>query len=170
MLRRGVSLLSRRTIPPASLGIILRNTPAVRVHDPEAVLRDGESLLGRGAIPRDRLHIVLRDTSALLIHGPEVELCRSVPLEGREPKPPHGLGIVLGDALAVRIHDPEAILRLRVALPSQRTHFIERQVGDQLLRLDAFTGTERTGADQDEGSGDDACVVNRHASPSRSHD
>ena len=36
--------------------------------------------------------------------------------------------------------------------------------------MEACNRSERTDADQDGGDGDDACVVNPHANPSKSHD
>jgi len=41
---------------------------------------------------------------------------------------------------------------------------------ERLFCMEADTGTERTDADEDGDEGDDAGVVNRHASSSRSHD
>ena len=62
------------------------------------------------------------------------------------------------------------ILRPHVALLSQLTQLFERQLVERPLSMNACTGTDRTDADQDGGKGDDACVVNRHASSSKSHE
>ncbi len=70
----------------------------------------------------------------------------------------------------MRIHEPEGILRLRVALCSQRSKLVERQIADRLLRLGEGVGVERGEGDQDGGQGDDAGVMSRYASSNATKD
>ena len=105
-----------------------------------------------------RLHVVLHDAPSGGVPDPEVELRRNVPLLSRQSIPADGRGIILRDTIAPVVPDCEVVLRSGVATRSQRTQFVGRQVGDQLLRVEALTGTERTDADQDDGKGDYATV------------
>ena len=60
-----MALLGGPAEPRQRLGIVLRDTTALKVHDPEIAPSAGMALLGGRAGPRQRLGIVLRDT-----HGP----------------------------------------------------------------------------------------------------
>ena len=67
-------MIGRAAIPPDRLGIILRDTLAVRIPDREAELRRGVSLIGGQTIPARGLGRVLRNTLASAVHLPEAVL------------------------------------------------------------------------------------------------
>ena len=72
------------------------------------------------------------------------------------------------DMLGIRIGLMPQLDSARVALLSQHTEFVERQFVERVLCLETCAGNEHCDSDQDGGKGEDACVVNRHAGPSRS--
>jgi hypothetical protein len=60
--------------------LILRNTLAHAVQDPEIDLSIGIALLGSFAIPTHRDRVVLRDTLAIVVHDSEIVLSHGVQL------------------------------------------------------------------------------------------
>ena len=66
---------------------------------------------------------------------------------------------------------PNVDLCGRIALLSECTQLVDRLLlVERLFCMEADTGSERIDADKDGGNSEEACVVNRHASPPRSHD
>ena len=67
-----MALLGGLAEPLHRLGIVLRDTTALQVHEPEIVPSAGIALLGGPAEPRHRLGIVPRDTTAFHVHEPRL--------------------------------------------------------------------------------------------------
>jgi hypothetical protein len=70
MLSHGEALLGRLAKPARRSRVVLRNTLAVVVHDPEIELSIGDALFGRLAIPTRRSGMVLPHALALVVHQP----------------------------------------------------------------------------------------------------
>ena len=66
-----MALLGGPAIPADGLGVVLRHTPAVAVHDAEAELGGGMALLGGHAKPADGLGVVQWYAPAGTVHGAE---------------------------------------------------------------------------------------------------
>ena len=151
--------------PAPGLDTVLRHALAVRICDPKTTLSGRVSLVGRESVPTDCLVKVLGNTLAYRVQEPELGLRGGISLVGREAIPLDCLAGVAQPNVKT-----EVVLRFRVALLSQLAQLVDCQFGGRLLRVEARTGTERTDAHDNGGQGEDACVVNRHARPSRSHD
>ena len=63
-----------QAIPTHGFRGVLKDTFAVGIHVPKAVLRVGVALLGRQTVPAHGFRGVLDDASALGVHGPEDSL------------------------------------------------------------------------------------------------
>ena len=116
----GVALVGRFAIPARRSRIVLRDTLAVVVHDPEIELSSGVALVGRLAIPAQRSRIVLRDTPTFVVHDAEIALSTGVALVGCLAIPAQRSRIVLRDTLAVVVHDAEIELSTVVSLLGPR--------------------------------------------------
>ena len=121
----GVSLLGGQAVPLHGLLVVLGNTLAVVVLDPEAELGVGLPLLGRQAVPFRGLLVVLGNTLSVEVPAPEEELGVGVSLLGRQAVPPHGLLVVLGYALAGEVPAPEEELSVGVSLLRIQTQLFD---------------------------------------------
>ena len=97
----GVTLIRSEPVPAHGFGLVLEDTLAGGVHDPEVVLGAGVTLLGSQPVPAHSFGLVLRYAPAVVVHGPEVVLGRSVALLSVNEEPSHRCGIV---ATAIRCH------------------------------------------------------------------
>lgn len=69
-----VALFGGQLEPAHGLAVVLRDTFAVGIHDPQVELRVGVALFGGESVPAYGLTVVLRDTFAVGIHDPQVDL------------------------------------------------------------------------------------------------
>jgi len=127
MLSTSVALVCRLAIPGHGNRMVLRDTLAILVHDPEIVLRLGVALVCRLPMPDHCSRMVLRDTLAIVVHDPESALsirvtlfcCLAKPGQRRrviprdvaaEPKFALGTGVSLVRRLAIPEHCSRIVL------------------------------------------------------------
>jgi len=72
----GVPLVGGEAVQPGRLGVVLRDSGAIRVHHSEVGLSGGVPLVGGEAVQSGTLGEVLGDPGAILVHRPEVDLRR----------------------------------------------------------------------------------------------
>ena len=96
-----MALLGGQTEPAHSFGLVLEDTLAGGVHEPEAVLRIGLALLGGQTEPARRFGLVLENAPPGGVHETEAELGFGVTLLSVNEEPSHRCGIV---ATGIRCH------------------------------------------------------------------